>query len=139
MADTPNIELLETTYSFIEQNPKHWNQGAWRCKSGMCFAGWAAELTGGKWLVDVDVHKNDPDAFYAVEDYLVTVDEDGDLGVRTLSVGNEWVKGTHVQDRARRVLRLGWEDAEDLFEGTNDLASIRDVIDRIKERATADG
>lgn len=37
-----NVELLERTMSFIEDNPRKWNQWAWRT----CFAGRACTLAG---------------------------------------------------------------------------------------------
>jgi hypothetical protein len=134
MAD-PNIELLEKTYAFIEAHPEHWQQTMWRCKTGMCFAGWAAELAGGKWLTGPASDEGDGKNLLATEDYLVPEPEEAEY-TRTLFVKGDAVEGMHVEDRAMRVLGIDNDDAEELFDGCNDLPDIRKAIDSIKERAT---
>jgi hypothetical protein len=134
---TPNIELLEETYRFIEANPQHWNQRSWRCKTGMCFAGWAAELAGGEWLLDArKAFTYDSDTVDMAGDYLVPAEGDVKRYKRTLVVEGETLEGTHVEDRAARVLGLNYEESEALFDGSNDLEDLRRVIDDVKARVT---
>lgn len=49
-----NTDLLERTMLHILDKPGEWLQSSWRCESGMCFAGWAATLAGGQWLLTPD-------------------------------------------------------------------------------------
>jgi len=44
-----NKELAERAIKAIEANPKEWQQGTWRCETGMCFAGWVAHMAGATW------------------------------------------------------------------------------------------
>lgn len=39
---------LIRTFAYICTHPKDWHQGAWRCNSGMCFAGHAAVTIAGR-------------------------------------------------------------------------------------------
>ena len=45
---TINAPLLRQVLKQIETHPETWYQAEYRCESGMCFAGWACELTGGQ-------------------------------------------------------------------------------------------
>lgn len=49
-----NVELALRTLAQINATPEEWNQSSWRCNSGMCFAGWAAQLAGFEWAPDHD-------------------------------------------------------------------------------------
>lgn len=123
---TPNVGLLDRTLAVIREEaakPDHgqWKQGEWRCGSGMCFAGWAAQLGGGVWLLEV---LKDDDARSI--DILLKAEP----GEETRFDGT-----VHIQDRARRILGLTIGEAENLFNGTNDLADIEDAIAGIKVRA----
>lgn len=134
---TPNVDLLEKTYAYIEANPQHWNQGTWRCKTGMCFAGWAASLAGGEWVVETNEGRHNlAGGFYAAEDYLVPEPGDEERDIRTIYLDSKTLRATHVQDRARRLLGLEHDEAEALFSGDNDLDNIRDEIDEIKASVT---
>ncbi len=35
---SPNLPLLRQTLEAIKANPETWDQSAWRCSTGMCFA-----------------------------------------------------------------------------------------------------
>lgn len=139
MADTPNIELLEATYTFIEAHPEHWQQTMWRCKTGMCFAGWAADLAGGKWLTSPASDEGEGENLLATEDYLAPEPGDDGRCTRSLYINGDTIEGTHVEDRAMRVLGLNHDDAEDLFNGSNSLSDIRQAIDRLKAWVHANG
>lgn len=41
-----NIELLEKTMRYIEDNPDKHDQSKWWCDTAGCFAGWALSLSG---------------------------------------------------------------------------------------------
>lgn len=45
----PNWPLLTTAIEHIIDNPRDYEQGAWRCGTARCVAGWIAELSGGEW------------------------------------------------------------------------------------------
>jgi len=45
----PNAELFVAVLAQIEKHPETWDQNDWRCESGMCFAGWACDLSGVRW------------------------------------------------------------------------------------------
>jgi hypothetical protein len=44
-----NEELARRALKAIEANPQEWDQDAWRCKTGMCFAGFVAYAAGATW------------------------------------------------------------------------------------------
>src|SRR5690606_2757920 len=67
-AVTVNADLLKRTLTHIETHPDTWNQAEYRCRTGLCFAGWAAVLAGGVWL------STDPDG--VDRDVLVATDEE---------------------------------------------------------------
>lgn len=109
-----NVPLLQQTLGYIEAHPQTWEQRTYRCGTGMCFAGWASELAGGKWLT------SDPDDDYA--EYLLA--EPGEPFAQerqgTLTVS--------VESRARRVLGLDEEQADDLFYGYNNRDDMRSIV-----------
>lgn len=47
-----NKELADRAIKAIEANPQAWTQGTWRCKTGMCFAGWVAQMAGAVWVTN---------------------------------------------------------------------------------------
>lgn len=47
-----NVSLLDLTMATINYNPEQHYQGSWRCGTGMCFAGWAAQLAGYRWATE---------------------------------------------------------------------------------------
>lgn len=49
---TFNTTLAEQVLGVIDARPEEWDQQSWRCETGMCFAGWAAELTEAQWLTE---------------------------------------------------------------------------------------
>lgn len=48
-----NRELAERALKAIEANPQEWEQQAWRCDTGMCFAGFVAHAAGATWALPV--------------------------------------------------------------------------------------
>ena len=43
-------KLAYDTLDYIKAHPERWDQGEWRCSTGMCYAGWLATLAGGTWM-----------------------------------------------------------------------------------------
>lgn len=116
------IPLLDAVIAHIEAEPQAWKQETYRCKTGMCVAGHAAQMAGGEWLVP---ELGDGDGI--ISDALLAEPGDDDDCVYV------W-NGTRVIDsdrRAMRVLELTEEQADALFEGGNSLSDIRRARDRI--------
>jgi hypothetical protein len=50
-----NLNLLDAALARIDADPDSWNQGAWRCETGMCLAGHVAHAAGAAWATTYDV------------------------------------------------------------------------------------
>jgi hypothetical protein len=116
---TINVPLLEKTLQAIKDNPKEWDQADWRCRSGMCFAGHAAQLAGGHWLNPVATGA-------AYDSYLVAdpdVDDEDDIN-------NHPYYGPLVSAgvRARKVLGLRQGNTYGLFAGSNTLQDLEGIV-----------
>jgi hypothetical protein len=101
-----NTELAYRVLDHITAHPETWNQEEWRCRSGQCFAGWAALMSGWQWN-----YPNDPDDTCMVKDGQTR----------------------RVWDAALQELGLtGHEDLEPkLFDGENTLGMIECGIEEI--------
>lgn len=108
----PNVKLLRETLAHIEAEPRKWYQPDWRCGTGMCFAGWAVTLAGGQW-------KHGPDE--AGSDLLVVEPGDSEFDRR--------VGSTMAMTRAQRLLGLTEDQADELFDGSNDLDNLRRIVE----------
>lgn len=106
-ATTPNVGRLLQTLRAIENNPQTWKQDAWRCKTGMCFAGWTVELAGMKWK------SNDPYDFEF--EHVITHN------------GQE----KHVEYAAQEELNINSYVSYDLFQYHNDINDIKRIIGEI--------
>lgn len=110
----PNATLLREVLAQIETHPETWRQSDWRCGTGMCFAGWTAELAGGKWIADANSWR---------AGYLAV--EPGDT-FEQLRYFQAIGYAVGVEDRATRLLSLTKGQADDLFCPTNStLAALR--------------
>lgn len=122
---TINAPLLRKVLAHIEALPadavKGWDQRTYRCETGMCFAGWTAELTGAVWA-PMHVY---PSGVYAVA-------EDGENDLSDVSPYGEFV---WVADRAARLLGLTYRQADLLFSSRNTLQDLRDIIDDLCAQA----
>jgi hypothetical protein len=118
-----NVPLLKQTLAHIEANPEDWYQRTWRCKSGMCFAGWAADLAGGEWYAG-------PEDTYAHE-LIAEPDEPNSF---TLSHSGALV--VHAEDRATRLLGLTDEQSATLFYEDNTLADLRRIVADLTKEAS---
>ena len=150
---TLNVELLDKTLEFIRANKKRWDQGVWRyvslgsrtpqkvaalkkapeCGTAMCFAGWAAQISGCTWAVSTQKLVAEAlEENYQVEDtsILATPEE------RATGLG--WYDDDRkaylvsARDRAKRELGLTEAEANELFAGGNTLTDLRRIITCIK-------
>lgn len=113
-----NVDLLDRTLAHVEAHPDEWNQLTYRCESGLCFAGWAAVLAGGRWV--------EPEKYSSV-----LVAEEGDPDEDRLHTSGS----VHAHDRAQRVLGLDGDTADDLFAAGNDIHDLRRIVAEIKATA----
>jgi hypothetical protein len=124
---SPNrgLALLDEAIEQIELHSKaedngQWRQETYRCDSGMCLAGWVAQLAGGQW------------AFSAAHDraeQLIADSEDDPEEV-------DKFHGVPCVDAHYRAMRLlapdvTEEDCDTLFEGWKELPDIHAARDQI--------
>lgn len=111
---TINTPLLRRTMEQIETHPETWDQANYRCDTGMCFAGWACELSGGTWSTG-------PDG--PLSDYLIAEPDDGE------DMFGRWdMRLVTAHNRARRLLGLDGGQADELFDQDNDLDDLRRMV-----------
>ncbi|MET0426648.1 MAG: hypothetical protein ABW046_22465 [Actinoplanes sp.] len=108
-----NIELLDKIITQIEEHPELWNQGVWaaptECGTAYCVAGWAASMTLAGPL---ELHGS------------MFIDADG--------VRHVWA--TYGAD----VLGITDSQADELFNGGNDLETIKEMRDALAANPGAD-
>jgi len=119
------LALLDAAIAHVEARPETWEQGRYRCATGMCLAGWTAVRAGGQWLV------GDPEGWGA--DYLISTAEDSAGCVESIN-GRAAID---AHNRARLLLGITEEQASYLFAGCNSLADIRRVRDEIAAGAAS--
>lgn len=116
---TVNKELLVATLHHIEENPEEWEQSTWRCSSGMCFAGTAAVLAGGRWTNTTanDGVDDGDNLLWSSPDEPGAAEQDG-----------HWI--IEVDRRACNILGLPYADTvlEPLFDPTNKLPDLRRIV-----------
>lgn len=120
-------ELLRGVLAHVEAQAAlgNWDQTQWRkptaydytetgdlnvCGTAFCFAGWTCELAGLQWVSD-----------------------------KSYSMGYDmlqWPEGgtKHVEDAARILLGLTWDEAGELFAGWNTLDDLRRIVAEITRR-----
>jgi hypothetical protein len=116
---TPNVGRLWGTLAYIEANSDQWDQGDYRCKSGMCMAGWACERYGGRWIFPEPLSQGR-------DDWLVPEPEDNSV---IYVMGD--VRYVIAHDRAGRLLGLTEDQADDLFHPKNTLDDLRRIVEDI--------
>lgn len=109
------LPLLDAVIAQIEANPQTWTQKSYRCRTGMCVAGWVCEMTGGRWL-----HTLEESRYLSL---LEPVDGDSPDDISDGQV--------HAAERAARLLGLDEDTADNLFDGGNSLAEIKAIRDEI--------
>jgi hypothetical protein len=110
------IDLLRRTLRQIETHPETWNQGTWRCQSGMCFAGWTATLAGREWAYP----DSSPDS-----SMLLAEEEDPQAFVMRWDDEPEVI---YVATAAKALLGLDETEADLLFYGGNTLRTIKAYV-----------
>lgn len=119
-----NWPLLDKVLDHIRAHPEQHQQQQFRCETGMCVAGWAAELAGRKWAFPAGL---------GWPSSLVLA-EPGELFVKTTGDGAYVVE---CFDAASALLGLTETDAYDLFEGSNTLSDIERIVDELRARDAA--
>jgi hypothetical protein len=112
-----NKDLLQRTLQHIEENPEEWDQTDYRCASGMCFAGWAVTLHGDTWASEIDA---------ARDAWEVAVPEEE----RSLFPG----RFVYAPARAQQLLGLDSSTAKCLFDGGNDIETLRRIVGELCEQ-----
>lgn len=111
----PNVKLLNRTLKQVEKHPETWDQTMWRCKTGMCFAGWAAQLSGGGWAFG-------PKSAYS--DQLLANGSDHPSEIHRIR-GKDCVTAA---SRARRLLGITQYESSQLFSAGNELEQVRQWV-----------
>jgi hypothetical protein len=131
MAENPyNLLLLDEAIEQIELHPETWEQGDWRCKTGMCVAGWVVTKNGDEWATDLSED-------YGSDLVLVPKGTEGVLNAITAEYYTdngvtvpEGMALIRADKRAEQLLGLEVPSAHDLFGGGNSL----DEIKRMREQ-----
>lgn len=152
----PNIELLDKVLKHIEDHPETWNQKDWRCGTSYCFAGHAAVLSGWKpegsdmelyWRLHGFESEESALEFYArhVENEK-KLNLPADAESRWGDILNLCTKPTpntndivlkdgdrhSIAMAAQWELDLDEETADTLFDSSNSLDDLRNMIQEIK-------
>jgi hypothetical protein len=126
------LDLLDAAIAQIEAHPETWKQGEWRCATGMCVAGWIAQLGGGKWIAPAES---------ALADGLVPEPDDDQADLYMTGTGIRYVTAAY---RAARLIGVSTDmdealdnpsDYRDLFSGGNSLADIKAMRDDLRAHA----
>jgi hypothetical protein len=118
------IDLVQRVLAQIETHPETWKQSTWRCETGMCFAGWAVELTGRRWAFPTD--PNTP--FGTVNSCLVLAEPDDEDAWRHWKSPIETIRVTSAGNVAARLLGLDEAEADTFFSAGNDLNQLRAYV-----------
>lgn len=97
------VYLAEHVLGYIEAHPEEHRQAAWRCETGMCFAGHVANFSGMQWLVPAEqMGRKTSHSIELVQDLLITTKET--RGSVLLSEALQRYS-SRTQDEIRRDLR----------------------------------
>lgn len=128
------LDLLDAAIAHIEAHPETWLQGSYRCESGMCLAGWAAQLAGGQWVTSAD---SDPE-------FRANMTAERDDPAQDVDFDPDYGQIIHVADRAERLLGGRFldevedgEDEPDLFAADNTLDDLKRMRDRLRSGAVS--
>lgn len=131
------LALADRVVEWLAANPDMHQQDRWRCRTGMCFAGATCELAGGRWLYDID-DCTIPDYEFSLVGHLLHPEGD-ETTVLTHRLQDKRIdpRGVPAEWRARSLLGLDLEDADDLFASNNTLDDIRGKLDELRARIDA--
>lgn len=119
-----NWPLLDKVLDHIRAHPEQHVQRIFRCETGMCVAGWAAELSGREWAYPAGL----------TEAASLMLAEPGDPFVWATADDRRVVECFEV---ARELLGLTDEEAYWLFEAGNTLSDIERIVDELRARDAA--
>ncbi len=120
-----NVPLLRKTLDHIKAHPNELRQEFWRCDTGMCFAGWAVTLAGGRWLVQ-DLRGEDGEPSTWAEVLRPEPDDDPELLWPT-----PYGAGMPCAGRAQRLLGLTLNQADALFHADNTITDLEYICERL--------
>lgn len=122
---TFNTSLAEQVLGHIKAYPETHVQQYWRCNAGMCFAGWAVQLTGHQWVTESFGDYAEmvvyPIGYEQVSDY------DIDPG-RLLSGVNSETLITTAQCAAMDELGVSDDDSDVLFYAHNTVEHLEQAV-----------
>ena len=144
-----NIELLRKTLEAIKANPEHWDQGVWRCSTGMCFAGWASQLAGAVYLVPMKLADSTRPVIVGSGVALARGRTFADVVMHESIEGSAYLwdaDGRDVQmphtaraeNFAERALGLTSDQAAALFHSDNTLDALELMVERLAADPDAD-
>jgi hypothetical protein len=140
--DLRGLDLLDAAIDHIEKHPETWDQGRYRCASGMCLAGWIAELGGGQWAAPPREHRDGPGGEHG--ECLLAEAEDNPQDVEFEDDLEGGVSHIHVAERAERLIGVSRHVGppqpphglgRDLFDGLNTLGDIKAMRDDLRAGA----
>jgi len=126
-----NVQLLDQTLAHIETHPREWDQATWRCGTTYCFAGRAVVIAGSRWVKRSDRYDYE-------SEFLLADDDDRAWAATASGLSCDANETIHVADRARRLLGLTEEQADDLFAGPNTLDDLRAMVADLKAQAESE-
>jgi hypothetical protein len=121
-----DIALLDAAIEQIKLHPETWEQGAWRCETGMCVAGWVVTLAGDSFAYPAD----SPDAALVLvpkgtSEAVVWVDPEHHESIR------EGYELAFCETRANELLGFPLYGSPAIFEPRNTLEDIERYRDEI--------
>jgi hypothetical protein len=145
----PNVPLLRATFAVIKNHPEHWDQGDWRCSTGMCFAGWASVIAGAEFVVphalldsleplEVQGHRVNPQGIACLVRHPLA---EHHCCVVSTSASERLVAltGMRVNAFAQQALGLTEDQADALFDSGNSLPTLERMVEiLIEDGADAD-
>lgn len=120
-----DFERLDEALAHIEANPREWDQAHYRCETGMCLAGHVAILAAGKWAGPVNNRE--------IANLLIAEPDDDPEYVWDCDRVGATVISVH--DRARRLLDLTGDEADELFCAVNTLGDLHQIADSLRVKA----
>lgn len=130
-ARTPEqIALARAVLTHIEAHPDKWYQASWRCRSGMCYAGHTAALSGRKWMIEDPIEAA---SLLAPADLLVAHADDPMAWDYNLGYAARKKMVVSVREVAQRLLGLDDNEASIMFDGGNSLDDLRRYVRKIEQ------
>lgn len=118
------IALVQQALAYIEAHSDEWEQGTWRCQTGMCIAGHALRLAGRQWALP------EPSLTMPWKNSLLKAGPNDPTEIQWFDslLGLDVVTAS---DAAERLLGLTKIEADILFAGTNTIDTLRKNVAQI--------